>query len=275
MTAATVINIGWARAASTAFRRNFLRRHPQILVVDRGQAPAEGPGASLLLEIKGADEETFARHSATWRAEWQAFEQRNRSGAICVTDEELSIGLPGTRVSPATIGTRCGIVFPGARTLAIIRDQVEGIRSFYALAQRGGSSALPLSEWVQRYFLSPKPEEDFTALFSYTRTLRSYLAWQARADILVVPYDRLKSDHLATYVEVARWMGISEEPCRLFPNEIVNASPASSTSPTERGEHARQPAQDEYAAGQAEQIRSLYGEDNEALASEFGIVFPR
>ena len=91
MKRSVVLNIGWARAASTAFRQNFLNLHPEILAAGRGQLYSEGPSAIILQHIKSADDAEFQHYVPELRAEWQAYEQKHRHRVICVSDEELSI----------------------------------------------------------------------------------------------------------------------------------------------------------------------------------------
>lgn len=278
MSCRVVLNIGWARAASTAFRQNFLTRHPDIVAVDRGQSILEGPAAAMLLHLKAADDARFRRYSAALCSEWESFEQQIAQPVLCLTDEELSIGLRSTGIDPRMIAKRCGSLFPEARTLAIVRDQVDAIRSFYALAERqGGTEGLSLSDWTRRFFLAPEGR-GFSHLFDYMATLQAYLEWQPRHDVIVLPYDRLRNNHAAFYAEVADALGISEQPCEQLPNEIVNASPsallATPLLSDRRGAVAggyRVPA--EYSPGLEDEIRTLYESCNRELAREFRIEF--
>ena len=278
MSSRVVLNIGWARAASTAFRQNFLTRHPEILAVARSQPFSEGPGAIVLRHLKSANEGEFSRYSAELHSEWDAYERQHRQPVLCLTDEELSIGLHNTGIGPRAIAARCGKLFPQARTLAVVRDQVDAIRSFYALAEREGRvEGLSLSEWTRRFFVEPEGR-GFSYLFDYMETLRAYLEWQPREDIIVLPYDRLKASHAAVYVEVALALGISDQACEGLPNEIVNASAlTSSPTPQGLGGHAatggRNRERAEYALGLEAEIRALFERCNLELAREFRIVF--
>lgn len=279
MTKPVVINIGWARSASTAFRHNFLMRHPRILAVDRDQSLSEGPMAEVVQYIKSVSDSEFERYLPALRSEWAAYAHNHHDRIICVTDEELSIGMLNTGVAPTTIAARCGQLFQGARTLAIVRDQVDAIRSFYALSQRNGHTpGLSLSDWVQRFFLNPKEGENFCYLFSYMTTLRAYLEWQPKRDVFVLLHDRLNTEHAAVYREIARWLGISEEACALLRNDRVNVSPpipvrAAQVSCGGSESIGEQHALNEYAAGQEVGIRALFERDNMELEREFGVVF--
>lgn len=280
MTMPVVINIGWARSASTAFRQNFSRRHPQILAVDRGQPFSEGPLAVVLQYIKSADGSEFERYLPTLRSELAAYEHNHHDRIICVTDEELSIGLLNTSVAPTTIAARCAQLFPRARTLAVVHDQVDAIRSFYALAQRNShATVVALSDWVRRFFLNPEEGENFCYLFSYMTTCRAYREWQPTQDIFVLPYDRLKRNHTTAYCDIVLWLGISEKACELLPNETVNASPpiplpTRQMSGGDKAVACAQPALNEYAVGQEAKIRALFEKDNIEPASEFGVTLP-
>jgi hypothetical protein len=279
MKTSVVLNIGWARAASTAFRQNFLNLHPEILASGRGQLYSEGPSAIILQHIKGADDAEFQHYVPELRAEWQAYEQEHRQRVICVSDEELSIGVRDRGIPPTTIAARCGMVFQRARTLAIVRDQADAIRSFYTLAQRQGrEDQHSFAGWVDRYFLEPTDGRGFSYLFAYMSTLRAYLRWQPRQDILVVPYDLLRMNHAAVYADVACWLGVSVSACESLPNNMVNASQTArmdvletwgrrgSVAPQARGPY-------EYSPGQEARISALFEQDNKGLAREFGIEF--
>lgn len=273
-----VIHIGWARAASTAFRQNFLKRHPQIRAVERSQPYSEGPSAMVLQHVKVATGQEFRRFRNELCSEWRAYHRHHEDQTICITDEELSIGLPHSGVAPAEIARRCGFLFPNARILAIVRDQVDAIRSFYALSQmlrQPETTSLP--QWTRHFFSNPMEGEDFTYLFAHMTTLRAYLEWCPKRDIFVLPYDRLKSSPGAAYRDIAQWLGISEEACALFPNEMVNVSPPirSSASGIRNGQEAssfEDPAPNEYSPGQEDEIRALFRADNSELEHEFGVT---
>jgi len=277
MSSTVVINIGWARAGSTAFRQNFLRRHPDILAVGRSHPPTEGPSAALLHHVKTDDHAEFTRCRHDLRSDWEAFAAVNDRQVICLTDEELSIGRIGPAPKPATIAARCGELFPRARTLAIVRNQVDAIRSFHTLAQRNahGGGLLPYSEWVRRFFLKPAEGENFAYLFAYMPTLRAFLSWQPKSDVIVLPYDLLRHDHMGAYTSLAGRLGISQQACRLLPNDIVNASPPT-TAPAHDQFAIRERCFPNKEAKLEDEIEALYRQDNEELAQEFGInILPR
>lgn len=254
MNSRVMINIGWARAASTAFRANFLRRHPDILTVGRN----ESFPATLLQHIKTADDEAFAQVAEQLRSQWEAWLALQTHPLVCLSDEELSIGLYGAGVAPATIAQRCGMLFPGARTLAFVREPVDAIRSFHALAERqAGTGGLPFEAWVHAHFIDPGPG-GFAYLFDYATTLRSYLAWQPRRDVIVFAYERLKSDYAGLYADVAQALGIPAQGCAQFPNDILNASPTGCSD-----------------MGRVEEdIKVLYRPSHDELMETFGIAFP-
>jgi hypothetical protein len=260
-----LIHIGWARAASTAFRQNFLRRHPQILAVDRFQQFEDGPAAAILQHLKSGENGKFQDHLAPLSQAWTRY-ARSRSGRlICLTDEVLSIGLPNTGVLPTAIAARCGQLFPGARVLAVVRDQVDAVRSLHALSLRDSRDRTPLSQWVDRYFLDPISGENTAHLFSYMDTLQAYLDCQRTRDVFVLPYTRLRDDPQRAYRDIASWLGISPSACRNLPNEIVNASP--------RPDTALKSAAWSFAPGQEAAIRELYANDNDRLKREFAEYF--
>jgi hypothetical protein len=267
-----VIHIGWARAASTAFRQNFLMRHPDILSVDRKQQLSDGPAAATLHHCKSATASEFRHLRNGQRSAWAAFQRGRRDQILCITDEELSIGLPNRAVAPIEIAGRCAALFPGARVLAIVRDQVDAIRSFYILSRLvGHPRSISLSEWVQQFFIAPSEGKDFSYLFAHMATLSAYRSWCSKQDILVLPYERLKNSPVEAYRDVARWMGISEDVCALLPNEVVNVSPPI-LSLEQRGRSAGEPAP-HYSAGQEDKIRRRFEADNRDLEREFGIRF--
>ena len=100
-----ILNIGWARAASTALRQNFLRRHPDLITAGRDQPAEEGPAAMVLHAVKAFDDATFHHEAPALRALWADYLGRT-DRTVCLTDEELSIGLPG-RIGPAALARRC------------------------------------------------------------------------------------------------------------------------------------------------------------------------
>lgn len=275
MSSRVVLNIGWARSASTAFRQNFLTQHPEIHVCGRDQPILDGPGARILKNLKSMDAPTFLSNSAELGSAWADYARRQSKPVICLSDEEMSIGLLNTGVQPKEIATRCALLFPGASTLAIVRDQVDAIRSFYGLATRqGGTAELSLSDWTRTYFIEPKGR-GFSYLFDYLATLRSYLEWQPRRDLTVLAYDGLKTRHASFYSEAANALGISEDAARQLPNEIVNASQSVpfSASPEAGTADDGNKNRMEYSPGLEVKIRTLYESCNRGLAHEFGIEF--
>lgn len=258
MTSRVVLNIGWARAASTAFRHNFLERHPEIRAVDCRQIFFDGPGAFLLNQLKTASDAEFRQNAPALRAEWEAYVAGQDVPIVCLTDEELSIGRPDAEATPEAIAARCAVLFPKARTLAVVRDQPEAIASFYGLAARYGSTeGLSLSAWARRHFLESQGQ-GFAYMFDYARTLGAYLAWQAPEDVVVLPYDR--SGGARTHAAAARALGVSAAACSDLPVEILNASEHPGTRPS-------------YETGVEVEIRELYAASNRRLADRFGIVF--
>jgi hypothetical protein len=255
MTTGLVINIGWARAASTALRENLLARHPGLIAIGASSNNSDIPGARFCAFLKETDDETFERHLPEVRERW--LEVRTRTdGLICLTDEELSIGLPG-QVRPEAIARRCASLFPEARILAVVREQVSAVGSFYALTQRpvfGNSVAFP--EWLNRYFLEPSDGEGFAYLFRYARALAAHATGRSPEDLLVIDYRHLCANTTGTYRHIANWMGIDEAACDQLPVSVVNASPVG--GPPWRKE-------------QESALRALYAADCGLLLRDFGI----
>lgn len=256
MSSATIICIGWARAGSTALRQNFLRRHPDLVVAGRDQPESQGPAAAILHILKTADDDEFARQALAMRADWDDYRRRT-DGVLCLSDEELSIGLPG-RIRPANLALRCAQLFPAARILAVVREQVEAIGSFYGLAQRETfRDPTPFPDWLDRYFQA-SADGGFAYLYAHAATLDAYGAGRPKADMLVIDHQRLREDPLGAYTAIAQWMDVSQDACSKLPTARVNASP---------GGHPGWPPE------RRESIRAMYEADNRRLAATFGIEF--
>lgn len=248
-----LINIGWARAASTALRQNFLLNHPDIVVASRDQPAHEGPAAAVLHGLKSFDETRFRNEAPALRALWSDYVGRT-DRLVCLTDEELSIGLPG-RVGPAELGRRCGDLFPEARILAVVRDQPDAIGSFYGLSQREVfQDQMPFAAWLDRYFLNPASGQGFAYLYAHAATLKAYGEGRKPSDVLVLGYDRLRDDPLGAYAAISDWAGIGVTVCEALPNAVINASPNSHP---------------EWPAASLAAIRALYEADNRILADDF------
>jgi len=257
MTGAMVINIGWARAASTALRQNFLNRHPDIVVAGSDQGLGAGPAATILSVLKTADDDAFRRRAPGLRELWDDYRGKT-AGLVCLSDEELSIGLPG-RIRPVAIARRCAELFPEARILAVAREPVDAIGSFYGLAQRETfRDPMSFPDWLDRYFLAPADGEGFAYLYAHGQTLAAWSQGRPRADVMVLDYRRLRTDATGAYAEIARWLGVSGAVCETLPNAIVNASPAGPPV---------------WPAGRAAAVRALYEADNRILASTWGVDF--
>ncbi len=253
MSAPMILNIGWARAASTALRQNFLRRHPDLVAAGRDQPAQEGPAAIVLHALKALDDATFRREAPTLRALWVDYLRRT-DRTVCLTDEELSIGLPG-RIGPAALARRCANLFPDARILAVVRDQVDAIGSFYGLSQRDVfQDQMPFATWLDRFFLNPAHGQGFAYLYTHAATLSAYGEGRKRSDILVLGYDRLRDDPLGAYAAIAGWAGIGVKPCGALPNAVINASPNSHP---------------EWPSASLAAVRALYEADNRILADDF------
>lgn len=256
MSAPMVLNIGWARAASTALRQNFLNRHPDLIAAGRGQPVEEGPAAAILLALKSADDREFSREAPGLRSLWNGYLAR-ADRMVCLTDEELSIGAPG-RIRPAQLARRCAELFPEARILAVAREQVDAIGSFYALSQRESfRNPMEFPDWLDRYFLEPASGEDFAYLYAHAATLEAYGKERPRSHSLVLGYHDLKADPSTAYIRIARWLGVSDTACSALPNAVVNASPDG--HPTWTADHV--------AA-----VGALYEADNRILAADFDVA---
>lgn len=251
-----IICIGWARAGSTAMRRNFLGRHPGLAVAGRDQAESQGPAAEILHIIKTASDDDFVRQAPVLQAAWDNYRRRSEA-IVCLSDEELSIGLPG-RIRPADLARRCARLFPEARILAVVREQVEAIGSFYGLAQRDAfRDQTPFPDWLDRHFLAPT-DGGFAYLYAHAATLDAYAVGRSRADILAIDHRRLREDSFGAYSVIAQWMGVSQEACGDLPDTTLNASPDGHPPwPSER----------------LDAVRALYEADNHRLAASYGIAF--
>ncbi|WP_426042652.1 sulfotransferase [Brevundimonas sp. TWP2-3-4b1] len=257
MTGTMVINIGWARAASTALRQNFLARHPDIVTAGSDQRVDEGPAATILSVLKTADDDEFRHRAPALRDLWDDY-RRKTDGPVCLSDEELSIGLPG-RTRPVVVARRCAELFPEARILAVVREPVDAIGSFYGLAQRETfRDPTPFPDWLDRYFLAPSDGAGFAYLYAHGETLTAWGAGRPQANMMVLDYRRLRTDPTGAYANIARWLAVSEAACEALPNSIVNASPAG--PPT-------------WPADRAAAIRALYDADNRILAETWGVDF--
>lgn len=253
MTGTMVINIGWARAASTALRQNFLARHPDIVTAGSDQRVDEGPAATILSVLKTADDDEFRRRSPALRDLWSDY-RRKIGGLVCLSDEELSIGLPG-RIRPVALARRCAELFPEARILAVVREQTDAIGSFYGLAQRETfRDPMSFPDWLDRYFLEPTDGQGFAYLYSYAATLQAYGEGRKQSDVLVLGYDRLRDDPLGVYAAISDWAGIGVTVCEALPNAVINASPNSHP---------------EWHAASLDAVRALYEADNRILADDF------
>lgn len=256
MSSNTIICIGWARAGSTALRQNFLGRHPGLTVAGRDQAGSQGPAAEILHILKTAPDDDFVRQAPALRAAWDDC-RRQSEAIVCLSDEELSIGLPG-RVRPADLARRCALLFPEARILAVVREQVEAIASFYGLAQRDTfRDQTPFPDWLDRHFLAPAGG-GFAYLYAHAATLEAYGAGRPRADMLVIDHQRLRQDAHGAYRSIAQWMGVSQEACDDLPDATLNASPL--------GHPAWLPKQ-------LEAVQAMYKADNLRLTAAHGIMF--
>lgn len=253
MNTSAILNIGWARAASTALRHNFLRCHPDLVAAGSDQPAHEGPAAAILHALKTFDDDTFRSESPALRALWSDYLSRT-DRTVCLTDEELSIGLPG-RVGPMELGRRCADLFPGARILAVVRDQPDVIGSFYGLSQRDVfQDQMPFASWLDRYFLNPANGLGFAHLYTHAATLKAYAEGRKRSEILVLRYDLLRDDPLGAYATIAEWADVDVQLCAALPNAVINASPS------------RHP---EWSPASLAAVRALYEADNRLLAADF------
>lgn len=245
-----VLNIGWARAASTAFRANFLRAMPGVRLLGRD---GSGPGAPTVAMLKAGSDADFTSLEEPLSGLWRSLVEGAPEPVVCLSDEELSIGLPG-EASPTEIGARCARLFDDATVLAVIRDQVDAIRSFYGLTlSLGRAEGLGLSAWTARHFLN---SQRYAYLYDYRSTLTAYQA----SRLVVLDYGELVTAPQAAYRRAARGLGLVEPAAGALPEARLNASP-------QGADRALDPAVEH-------EIRALYAPVNAWLAAEFRVRFP-
>lgn len=250
-----VLNIGWARAGSTALRRNFLMRHPDLVVASGDQSALDGPAAATLSFLKTAPDEIFWEALPIVQEGWRDYVAGSEK-LVCLSDEELSIGLPG-QADPVTLARRSAALFPEARVLAVVRTHLEAVASFYGLTQRPSfGQQRPFDEWLDAHLLG-RGGADIRPLFAYSDTLTGYRDGRAAGALMVANHRDLLERPLHTYQAMAEWMGISPGVCAILPSDELNASPGGRPDwPDER----------------RQAVEALYQVDRRRLHDEFGLT---
>ncbi len=212
------LHVGLPKTGTTALQHNVFPRLPATRYVGK---PTGDPIIRAVTEL-GDDAwrselaATFCRVARTFGGE----EER-----VLVSEEELSVGSLHGLADRDTIARRLHLLFPRARVLVVVRNQLTLLGSLYGYAMAlPGTPHVPFNEWLARLRTNPSSGKGLH-LFDYEKLVDVYAGLFGSEAVEVLLYEDLVADHRAFAGRVAQILGVGELDTAQLPNDRVNTRP--------------------------------------------------
>ncbi len=181
--------VGVAKAGTTSLA-SWLRQHPDVFIPSLKEPryfshDLADPGIHNVVRTKAAYLALFAKA--------QNYKARGEASTSYFTHWRY-------------VPERIKKVIPEAKIIIILRDPVERAYSAYLMLVRGGRETLPFFEAVRK---SPFASRYCT---TYAEPIRKYLEVFGRERVLILMFEDLKKNPYGLLKDVARFLGIDEEP---------------------------------------------------------------
>ena len=216
------IGIG-AQKCATTFVYERLRRHPQIDFPAKPERLVRPP-----VELEGREIVTWPKeirflHGQNDVLSWADYLRLFDGKEAGVRYGEIT---PFYLVAPRHRIEELRRHVPGVRLFAILRDPVErDWSSIRMVAERQGALADPAG---LRRIAESRP---IRIRGDYVSSLGNWLAVFPREQLLVLPYELLKRDHVAFLGAICGHLGVSVDPIASAPNDVVFAGPEARMPP--------------------------------------------
>ena len=148
------------------------------------------------------------------------------SQCVVISEEEFSCGSQVGSVSRSEIAKRLHLLFPNARVLLVLRNQLTALQSLYAYAMTiPGTSFVPFNAWLneQREAL---PHSRGFEMFDYADLMDVYAGRFGRERIEVFFHEDFSAHHSEFVARLARILGIDETFTRTIENLRMNTRPS-------------------------------------------------
>lgn len=213
-----ILHIGFPKTATTTLQ-TALQMHPGCAYLGKSLRDTMQPSPSLEIAraVFFADTHRFQALCPNLRPQMQAL--ADEAGCLIVSDEAFSfaehmeIGQHWQRQTVTDhdqIARRLSEIFPGARVMMSVRNQIGFLQSFFHQTDKRGTADADFETVIDRE-LAALPHRSMLHLLRYDEVLEAYASRFGHGNLLISAFESYKADMAPYLDEVATFCGLDRQ----------------------------------------------------------------
>lgn len=222
-----VLHIGLPKTGTTSLQNNLFVPHDAWSFIGKPLVHTNQRMRRFIRPIVEQDPAAYERGLEDYRSQVIEPCLREAGQLLLVSEEEFSTGTVRTRVDRFTIARRLHGIFPDARVLLTIRNQLDVLPSIYGqLLNMGFMGRQSFSTWIAAE-LGKEGNQSRLHLFDYAELIVLYQSLFGAEQLKVMLFEDLRADNDRFISEMCRFMQVDVEPAlaRYQENQGRNTNP--------------------------------------------------
>ncbi|MAE69718.1 MAG: hypothetical protein CME06_04520 [Gemmatimonadetes bacterium] len=203
-----VLHIGLPKTGTTTLQTGLFARHDAWHFVGKPLLFTNAEMHRTIRPIVELDDEVYGAGLDSFRSDRIEALLRSPSDRIVISEEEFSTGTVRTRVDRNTIAQRLRDLFPDARIIVTVRNQLDVIPSVYGqLVNMGVLVGRSFGSWLDEE-RAKRGDSDRLHLFDYAALVQLYDRLFGAENVKVLLFEELRADLDAYLTRLSRFIGV-------------------------------------------------------------------